>query len=44
MCVQRFVPRNICEHTLKVIRLAIHEDVVGQDNTEDAGPQVQVAE
>lgn len=30
--------------TLKVIRLSIHEDVVDEDDTEDAGPQMQVTE
>lgn len=32
------------ELTLKIVRLAIHEDVVDKYNAEDAGPQVQVAE
>lgn len=30
--------------TLKIVRLAIHEDVVDEYNAEDAGPQVQVTE
>lgn len=29
---------------LKIVRLAIHEDVVDEYNAEDAGPQVQVTE
>lgn len=29
---------------LKIVRLAIHEDVVDKYNAEDAGPQVQVTE
>lgn len=30
--------------TLKIIRLAVHEDVVDQDDAEDARPKVQVTE
>lgn len=30
--------------TLKVIRLSVHEDVVDEDDAEDAGPQMQVTE
>lgn len=30
--------------TLKIVRLAIHEDVVDEYNAEDTGPQVQVTE
>lgn len=30
--------------TLKIVRLAIHEDVVDKYDAKDAGPQVQVAE
>lgn len=30
--------------TLKIVRLAIHEDVVDKYNAEDRGPQVQVTE
>lgn len=30
--------------TLKIIRLAIHEDVVDENKTEDTGPQVQITE
>lgn len=30
--------------TLKIIRLAVHEDVVDYNHTEDAGPQMQVTE
>lgn len=30
--------------TLKVVALSVHEDVVDQDDAEDAGPEVNVAE
>lgn len=33
-----------CKLTLKIIRFAVHEDIVDKNNAEDTGPQVQVTE
>lgn len=35
---------RVFTRTLKVIRLSVHEDVVDEDDAEDAGPQMQVTE
>lgn len=36
--------QNIYLITLKVIRLSIHKTIIHNDDTKDAGPQMQVAE
>ncbi len=36
--------RSYLAFTLKIIRLSIHKNIIHNDDTKDAGPQVQVAE
>ena len=35
---------NVKKRTLKVVTLSIHEDVVDQNDTKDAGPEMNITE